>query len=182
MRSKPLPAEPARFLPYSEVQRHRPPPGALWIDVSSEGDAPLDGLSPMYPHGGIPVPGLPGAMADSVEGIWQGLKVIRGKTAPRYFRGPGKKRGGKPAGHRFGDERRLLGIEAARRRIYIPAYEWMLENCVSAAAIEMLREPMRAGTRIFLYDRASNGSIGKDLPFAHASVLVKWLNRATKGT
>ena len=54
--------------------------------------------------GGIPVPGMPGTVSDTVEGIWQGLKVIRGKIAPHLFRGRGQKRGGKPAGHQYGDK------------------------------------------------------------------------------
>jgi hypothetical protein len=48
----------------------------------------------------------------------EGLKVIRGQMAPRYFRGRGHKRGGKPSGHRFGDK--LLGVVEARLRIYRP--------------------------------------------------------------
>ena len=174
---KPPTFEPARFLPYREATRTNPPPRALRIDVSSEGDDPFNLFSPMHPHGEIPIPGLSGQYADSVEGIWQGLKVIRGKTAPRYFTGPGKKRGGKPAGHKFGTSRRLLGLEAARVRIYIPAYEWMLENRLPEEGIEQLRAPMRDGTMLFLYDRANSGSITKDLPLAHAAVLAKWLNR-----
>ena len=60
---------------------------------------------------------MPGATSDTVEGVWQGLKVIRGKTAPRYFRGPDHKRGGKPSGHRYGTKE--LGIVEARRKIYV---------------------------------------------------------------
>lgn len=180
--SKPAEFEPACFLPYSEALRHRPPRGALRIDVSSEGDDPFHLLSPMHAHGAIPVPGMPGTVSDSVEGIWQGLKVIRGKTAPRFFRGGGKKRGGKPAGHRFGDAKRLLDLEAARRKIYIPAYEWILEHRVPEHVIESLRKPMREGIRVYVYDRASNGSITKNLPLAHASVLARWLNRTMPGS
>jgi hypothetical protein len=33
-------------------------------------------FSPFYPHGGIPIPNSPGVFAQSVEGIWQGLKVF----------------------------------------------------------------------------------------------------------
>jgi predicted DCC family thiol-disulfide oxidoreductase YuxK len=44
----------------------------------------------MWVHGGIPVPGMDGTTSDTVEGVWQGLKVIRGQIATRYFRGPWK--------------------------------------------------------------------------------------------
>ena len=72
------------FVPYS--QRDNLPKNAKVYDVSSYADEPFCRLSPMYVHGGIPVPGMAGITSDTVEGIWQGLKLIRGKTAPRYFR------------------------------------------------------------------------------------------------
>ena len=169
--------EPCRFLPYSRARKEKPPQDALWLDVSSDANHPWNLFSPYYPHGNIPIPGLKNRTSDTVEGIWQGLKVIKGEIAERYFKGIGKKRGGKPTGHRFGDEKRLLKLEAARRRIYIPAYEWVLENRVPAELIEEVLENMYRGIPQFFYDYESNGNISKDMPLAHASVLVKWLNR-----
>ena len=110
------------------------PAGVQVYDVSSYADEPYRRLSPMYAHGGIPVPGMARMTSDSVEGIWQGLKVIRGKTAPRYFHGKGHKRGGKPAGHQYGDK--LIGLVEARFKIYCPAYEWMLANRIDPALLE----------------------------------------------
>lgn len=168
---------PCRFLPYLQVRTSSPPAGTEWIDVSSSGEPPLNQLSPFYPHGGIPIPGLDGQRADSVEGIWQGLKVIRGKIAPRFFEGGGQKRVGKPLGHQWGDSKRLLGIVEARRKIYIPAYEWMLENRIDRVLLDEFVSNAFRGVPQFFYDREDNGSIGKDAPLAHASVLVDWLNR-----
>ncbi|HXV94472.1 MAG TPA: hypothetical protein VD813_14295, partial [Pseudonocardia sp.] len=51
-------------------------PGATVLDVTSRGPQPWVRFSPFYPHGGIPVPLSPGAYGQSVEGIWQGLKVF----------------------------------------------------------------------------------------------------------
>src|SRR3954452_679373 len=113
---------PLRFLPYS--QRKTAPRGGRVIAVTSYADPPYCTLSPMWFHGGIPVPGMPGTTSDTVEGIWQGLKVIRGKMAPRCFQGPGQKRVGKPAGHQFGRKRR--GIVEPGHKIYRVAYEWVL--------------------------------------------------------
>jgi uncharacterized protein DUF6939 len=166
------------FLPYSS--RANVPPGAVVIDVSSYADPPFCTLSPMWAHGGIPVPGLPGTTSDSVEGIWQGLKVIRGRTEPRYFRGKGAKRGGKPSGHRLGD--RLLDIVEARRRIYIPAYEWVLENRVEPAVVEGFLERARRGVVQYVHDVGDNGDLGNaDEGLAHAAVLVRYLNRRLAG-
>src|ERR1700694_3707876 len=51
-------------------------PGALILDVTSQGEEPWVRFSPFFPHGGIPIPSAPGASARSVEGLWQGLKVF----------------------------------------------------------------------------------------------------------
>ena len=42
-------------------------------------------------------------------------------------------RGGKPSGHKFG--KRELGIVEARRRIYVPTYEWVLENRIACVDV-----------------------------------------------
>ena len=152
------------------------PAGTLVNDVSSYADPPWCELSPLWAHGGIPVPGMPGVTSDSVEGIWQGLKVIRGKTAPHLFRGRGQKRGGKPAGHLLGD--RLVGIVEARRKIYQVSYEWMLENRIDPELIEGIIERAFAGVQQLFHDLGDNGDINNaNEPWAHASVLVQYLNR-----
>jgi hypothetical protein len=162
------------FLPYSG--RHNLPKGSVVHDVSSYGDYPFCTLSPLWAHGGIPVPGLPGVTSDSVEGIWQGLKVIRGKTAPHLLRGRGQKRGGKPAGHRYGD--RLLGVVEARTKIYLVAYEWVLANRVDPELIEGFVRQALAGVTQYFHDLGDNGSVGNvNEPLAHAAVLVQYLNR-----
>src|SRR5690348_4753068 len=62
------------FLPHSH--RENIPAGVRVVDVSSYADPPWCQLSPLWAHGGIPVPGMRGVTSDSVEGVWQGLKVI----------------------------------------------------------------------------------------------------------
>lgn len=83
-----------QFLPNSH--RENLPADAVVYDVSSYADFPYCTLSPMWVHGNIPVPGMSGKVSDTVEGIWQGLKVIRDKPAFHLFKGKGKKRGGNP--------------------------------------------------------------------------------------
>jgi hypothetical protein len=168
---------PTAFLPYRE--RDQVPKAARVYDVSSYAEHPFCTLSPMWPHGGIPVPGMSGTTSDSVEGIWQGLKVIRGKIAPRFFSGPGQKRGGKPSGHRYGTK--LLKIVEARERIYRVAYEWVLTNRVDQALIEEFVRRAFAGETQLFHDVSDNGSIGNpDEGWAHAAVLVQYLNRLCK--
>lgn len=166
------------FVPKYHVENL--PAGSVVIDVSSYGDPPFCTLSPMWVHSGVPVPGMPGTTSDTVEGVWQGLKVIRGKTAPRYFRGPGAKRGGKPSGHLFG--KKELGVVEARRRIYIPTYEWVLEHRIDPAVIEQLLATARSGVTLFIHDVGDNGDPNDtSQPLAHAAVLVQYLNRKLVG-
>jgi hypothetical protein len=166
--------EPCVFIPYR--LREQVPSGAVVHDVSSYAEYPLCTLSPMWPHGGIPVPGMPGTTSDSVEGIWQGLKVINGKIATRYFSGAGHKRGGKPRGHQYGDK--LLKIVEAREKIYRVAYEWMLENKADPVLIDGFLEQALAGVPQYFHDVSNNGNIGDpDEGWAHAAVLVAYLNR-----
>jgi hypothetical protein len=130
----------------------------------------------MYAHGGIPIPGMGGRTSDSVEGIWQGLKVIRGQIAPHHFRGKGSKRGGKPSGHQFGDQ--LLDIVEARRKIYRVAYEWMIENRVESTLIQLFLDRAIAGEVQFFHDVGDNGNVhDRDQPWCHAACLVQYLNR-----
>jgi hypothetical protein len=166
---------PCRFLPYS--QRRQVPATALVFDVSSYADPPYNQLSPFYVHGGIPIPGMPGKTSDSVEGIWQGLKVIRGVIAPRFFQGEGRKRGGKkPAGHQLGDK--LLGLVEARYKIYRVAYEWMLVHRIAPTVIKQLLDNALHGMEQYFHDVEDNGDINNpESPLAHASLLVQYLNR-----
>jgi hypothetical protein len=123
-------------------------PGALILDVTSRGEEPWLRFSPFYPHGGIPVPNAPGTFAQSVEGLWQGLKVFEHEdidpsrwqiTDLRGIKRAGRTRG-RVLGHRFGvGGGVLLGYRDARCRVYLPAYRWVLENRlvaeVGAAAV-----------------------------------------------
>ncbi len=58
--------------------RHRDnvPAGVQVYDVSSYADPPWCEFSPLWAHGGIPVPGMPGVVSDSVEGAWQGIPQL----------------------------------------------------------------------------------------------------------
>ena len=48
-------------------------PDAIIFDVTMSGA--MNKLSPLYPHGDIPVPFTTNAVSMTIEGIWQGLKV-----------------------------------------------------------------------------------------------------------
>lgn len=82
-------------------------------------------LSPFYPHGHIPVPGMEGVFSASVEGIWQGLKVFEGEGIDRS-RFTNKtmldlkrtcRTHGRCLGHMYNGD--LIGYIEARKKIYI---------------------------------------------------------------
>ncbi|MGW6919503.1 DUF6939 family protein [Kitasatospora sp. NPDC054939] len=156
-------------------------PGAEIIDVTSRGAEPWVRLSPFYPHGGIPVPFCDGVAAASVEGIWQALKVFRdadvdaAKLRITTMKGLKRtvRRYGPVLGHRAGlggDE--LLSYGAARRRIYLPAYRWVLEHRV-ADLVGQLRA--REGD-VVLLDYTTNGDVDDHAsPLSHAALVRRYV-------
>lgn len=155
-------------------------PGATIVDVTSKGVAPWVRFSPFFPHGGIPIPNTPTEKAQSVEGLWQGLKVFEvedidpGKWAITGM--SGIKRGGKGRGavrgHRFGvGSDTLLGYRDARFRIYLPAYKWVLENRL-VSEIEQMRR-LAINKPLVLLDYESNADV-EDVskPLSHAALVM----------
>lgn len=158
-------------------------PGATILDVTSKGVEPWVRFSPFYPHGGIPIPNSPEKFAQSVEGLWQGLKVFeREDIDPAKWSivtMSGIKRAGKTRGqvhgHRFGiDSTVLLNYRDARRQIYLPAYKWVLENRLTAQ-VQELRQNLSDQTLVLL-DYETNGDVD-DLskPLSHAALVKLYL-------
>ncbi|MFH8387741.1 DUF6939 family protein [Kitasatospora sp. NPDC018058] len=151
-------------------------PGAEIIDVTSKAPEPWVRLSPFYPHGGIPVPYSDGVTSQSVEGIWQALKVFQdsdvdpAKLGVTTMKGLKRtvRRYGPVQGHRTGlDGDRLLPYETARRRIYLPAYRWMLEHRVAD-----LVEQLRNKDDVVLLDYTTNGDVTDPAsPLSHAALI-----------
>ena len=160
-------------------------PDAILADVtSSTTHEGLRKLSPLYPHGGIPVPFSEGYTATCVEAIWQGLKVFEGTDVDSsLFQNDTMKglkrtvrRFGKPLGHRKGvNGTELLGSIEARKLIYIPTYRWVLENKV-VPIIERLRKASNEGKTIVLLDYDTNADVenAKKL-LSHASLIKAYV-------
>ncbi|MFJ9461709.1 DUF6939 family protein [Kitasatospora sp. NPDC101447] len=151
-------------------------PGAEIIDVTSKAPEPWVRLSPFYPHGGIPVPYSEGSTSQSVEGIWQALKVFQdsdvdpARLAITTMKGLKRtvSRYGPVQGHRAGlHGDRLLPYETARRRIYLPAYRWILEHRV-ADLVELIRNK----EDVVLLDYTTNGDVtDPSSPLSHAALI-----------
>jgi hypothetical protein len=158
-------------------------PGALILDVTSRGVEPWVRFSPFYPHGGIPVPGSPGVFGQSVEGIWQGLKVFANEdmdpsrweiTDMKGIKRAGAKRG-KVLGHRYGiGSDLLLDYKDARHRIYLPAYRWVLENRL-ATEVARLREKVATRTVVLLDYETNEDAEDLSRPLSHAALVRQYL-------
>ena len=150
-------------------------------DVSRHGT--FRALSPfaVYP-GKIPIPGrlsyvfrsnweagedLLDWSADSVEGVWQGLKCLDNGTDERLFHGQPKKRRGRPDGHLYGDYR-LLDYGQAKALIYIPTYLELIRQQSEVIA--------KLDPEVEIVDVSYQPDTLGPKPISHAALLVDYLN------
>ncbi len=154
-------------------------PNAVIVDVTSKGEMPMLKFSPFYPIGNIPIPFSPNKFSQSVEGIWQGLKVFKNNDVDeRKFENTSMKglkrtvrKFGIPRGHRKGiNGNGLLDYITARKLIYLPAYKWVLDNQLEEE-INELKKLSKNGTLILL-DYETNGEIeNPKKPLSHAQLI-----------
>ena len=129
------------------------------------------------------MPFSPGEKGASVEGIWQGLKVFEsGDVDPaklQVINMKGLKRTvrkfGRVLGHRAGLKGAvLLPYREARYQVYLPAYLWVLENCLQKE-IQELRE-INETQDVVLLDYETNTSVDNlNKPLSHAGLIVKYI-------
>jgi hypothetical protein len=119
-------------------------PNSLIIDVTSKANLPWRKFSPFFDHEKIPVPGMENTFGNSVEGIWQGLKIFENhgvdlnyilKSTSNLKRTT--KSFGTTKGHQF--ENRIIGYVDARKLIYLPAYNYILDNFLSSEVNELCK-------------------------------------------
>ena len=150
-------------------------PDAVIIDVTSNAADEYQQLSPFYPIGNIPVPGMPKEEALCVEGIWQGLKVFENYDWDAYYFTISTKnikrtvrKFGWVKGHYF--KGKLLSYVDARKQIYLPAYKTVLEN-KRKYLVDKLRSLAEKQTLVLL-DYTTNASIlDPKKPLSHAAVI-----------
>lgn len=136
-------------------------------------------FSPFYPIGNIPIPFSGGKVAESVEGIWQGLKVFENhdvdeaKFSVTSMKGLKRtvRKFGVPKGHRKGiSGEELLDYITARKLIYLPAYKWVLDNQLTRE-IEELKK-LAVGKTLILLDYETNGDVDNAAkPLSHAQLI-----------
>ena len=166
----------------SKQQRLLAEQGWTIVDVTSKGKEPWCRFSPFWPHRNIPIPGKTGQTSVSVEGIWQGLKVFDNEeadvskfsilTMKKLKRPAGRAGRGAVRGHLFDDQ--IMDYVSARRRIYLPSYTWVLENCL-VQEIDELRFMLSQGP-VALLDYEINPDVDDvSKPLSHASIIAKYL-------
>lgn len=157
-------------------------PDAVIIDVTSHAKDEYVKLSPFYPHLSIPIPDSDGWMGASVEGIWQGLKVferegvdiktIHNKTMKEIKRTT--KSHGKVLGHRRGVTGELMDYLTARLELYIPIYNWVLENRCQDLVAKL--KALAADKTVVLLDFETNGDpMDISKPLSHASLIKAYV-------
>lgn len=158
-------------------------PNASIFDITSTSEYEiLRLLSPFYPHGNIPVPGMPDVKAACVEAVWQGLKVFEGcgvdyatlhndtmkdikRTVRKY---------GKPLGHQYGDK--ILNYADARWLIYLPTYLYMLENVPSVQhTLKRIKERLQEKDIVFLDYNTNCNVVDYSKPLSHAGLVKLYL-------
>ncbi|BDI29202.1 hypothetical protein CCAX7_12530 [Capsulimonas corticalis] len=166
----------------SEVRLRRRFGDALILDVTSRGPEPWVRFSPFFAHGGIPIPFTPGSFGASVEGIWQGLKVFETSDVDTKTIENTTMRGmkrtvskfGKVLGHREGVcGTRLLSYEDARKQIYIPTYEWVLENRLHEE-LEQLYSLANTQNVVLLDYETNTNAENLSRPLSHAGVIREY--------
>ncbi len=155
-------------------------PKAEIYDTSSYGDHGKF-FSPFTLHeDGIPVPGQDGLISYSVEGIWQGLKVIDGKCDFTLFENkrPHKRKHEPYPETRFIYGQSEIGIIEARHKIYVPSYLYMFEHLVPEDVIDEIMSKAIEGIDQFFHDVDNNPNINDSTrSYAHSSLLVDILER-----
>lgn len=168
--------------------------GYILIDVTNTSpDETFRKFSPFYPHGGIPYPGrgisTSLASSQSVEGIWQGLKVFQHEPEPdarkltitnmKNLKRVANDKRGRYQGHML--VKTLVNYVTARKEIYIPAYKWVLKYRL-ADELELLRGMLAEHGKIALVDYNTNeDEYDTSSPLSHAGLIKEaLLDKATE--
>jgi hypothetical protein len=158
--------------------------GEECLCLAHDADDPWRKFSPQYQHGQIPVPGMKGMYAESIQGLWEGMKLIgpkgkKGRINPGYFTGPGRFRALKEGEwcSGFSYDGRQIGMAEARIRIFLPCYVWMIQNhCADLLGNIKIRASRQD---IWLYDKIGNvDPTDTSMEISHAAIVVAFLNNA----
>jgi hypothetical protein len=163
---------------------------ALCVDTFRRASQDMRRFSPLCPFttwdgNPLPVPGLRGHRASSVEGVWQGLKLVDGVTdlgqltTVPHKRPPDHLRTGsydyRASTFRYGNQE--VGLLTARLVIYLPAFLFLLDRVIPMTIHDELHAALGSGRSVAFYDWDGNMDIDNDLSsFSHSSILAAWFS------
>lgn len=160
-------------------------PSARIIDVTSNAEFPWVKFSPFYPHGNLEIPFSENFIGESVEGIWQGLKVFStqdidiSKFSIKSMKGLKRtvRSFGKPLGHRAGiNGTELLDYITARKKIFLKLYAQVLQDKVYDLVIKLKDEAEYQD--LVLLDFETNEDIeNPKKPLSHAALIKLFLQK-----
>ncbi len=138
----------------------------------------------------IPVPGQKSLYSNSVEAIWQGLKIVKGRTCFSMFRKRAYKRPPmqqrQKKDYRYEESRFLFGKKAiglikARHLIYKPAYAYLFQNYVPKYFKKLVAKEWQQGKSICFFDWDSNFDIHDPITsFSHSALLLEYFSHLLK--
>lgn len=144
-------------------------------------------FNPFYfdPDVAIPVPGQ-NLFACSIESVWQGLKLVDGRTDLAMFQRSPYKRPAETVrrepGYVYEDSLFLYGdhivdLVTARYVIYLPTYLHVMEHLVPEAVLEEILTTLDQGGIVAFYDWDSNFILTDPTQsFSHSALLAAWFN------
>ncbi|MCZ2222616.1 MAG: hypothetical protein LC122_03185 [Chitinophagales bacterium] len=158
-------------------------PCAEIIDLTSTSDSVFVRFSPFYPTGDIPIPFSAPETGDSVEGIWQGLKVFQNKGTDfskfKIQNMKGIKRSirvnGPIIGHQKGMfSNDILDYLPARESIFITSYYWVLDNKLQDL-LTVLINKSKEKDLVFLDYNVNEDVLSLKKPLSHAALVKKYI-------
>ena len=84
---------------------------------------------------------------------------------------------GKVLGHRRGVTGELMDYITARQELYIPCYNWVLENRCQDL-VEKLREMSKDKTVVLLDYETNADPMDSSKPLSHASLVKAWIEKS----
>jgi len=122
-----------------------------------------------------------GYEAVSVEALWQGTKIFAAGGKPDDLTLKGDWRRGKakrPIGAWRGEGYPLIRTPGqARRLIYIPAYERLVNHWMKDEVVQgWVEKAKKHDAPVYLRDHDTGRGVDRNGPMSHAWVLVTWLN------
>ena len=114
----------------------------------------------------------------TVEGIWQGFKIINNQTDETLFdqERVKKRRTQNYSETVFKYGEKVINLVDARRKIFLPSHFYKLDNCVPQQFTDNLIRAHKGGITQYFYDVDDNPFIGdSSSSYSHSDALIRWI-------